>query len=175
MKKPKAEDVNNENTHYQQAHVKNIKMEFFSKAKEVTRRFCFMQSVDDKAYLRPGTSEGFQHTRNQRILTSSDAQKARELPKYDWSEKLVYQTPGAHRIFTKSSTMSDTSEKLVTDDDNHFVFVCPKAIVGSTGTLWASETIRLRQRHPDIFQVADETKPLYSTDFRKTCSSIHMI
>ena len=79
-------------------------MEFFSKAKEATHRFCFMQSVDDKAYLRPGTSEDFQHTQNQRILTSSDTQKARELPNYDWPEKLVYQTPGAHRIFTKSST-----------------------------------------------------------------------
>ena len=132
-----------------------------------------MQSVDDKAYLRPGTSEGFQHTRNQRILTSSDIQKARELPKYDWPEKLVYQTPGAHRIFTKSSTMSDTNEKLVTDDDNHFVFVRPKALVGSSGTVWASKTIRLRQRHPEMFEVADETKPLYSVGFRKTCSSIH--
>ena len=174
MKKPpKAEDVDNENTHYQRGHVKNIKMAFFSKANEETRKFCFMQSVDDKAYLRPGTSEGFQHTRNQRILTSSDAQKARELPKYDWPEKLVYQTPGAHRIFTKSSIMSDTNEKLVTDDDNHFVFVRPKALVGSSGTVWASETVRLRQRHPDIFEVADETKPSYSVGFRKTCSSIH--
>lgn len=174
MKKPpKAEDIDNENTHYQRAHVKNIKMEFFSKANELTRKFCFMQSVDDKAYLRPGTSEGFQHTRNQRILTSTDAQKARELPKYDWPEKLVYQTPGAHRIFTKSSTMSDTKEKLVTEDDNHFVFVRPKAFVGSSGTVWASETIRLRQSHPDIFEVADETKPSYSVGFRKTCSSIH--
>lgn len=174
MKKPpKAEDIDNENTHYQRGHVKNIKMEFFSKANEATRGFCFMQSVDDKAYLRPGTSEGFQHTRNQRILTSSDIQKARELPKYDWPEKLVYQTPGAHRIFTKSSTMSDTNEKPVTDDDNHFVFVRPKALVGSSGTVWASETIRLRQRHPEMFEVADETKPLYSVGFRKTCSSIH--
>ena len=176
MKKPpKAEDVDNENTHYQRAHVKNIKMDFFSKAKEATRRYCFMKSIDDKAYLRPGTSEGFQNTRNQRILTSSEVQKARELPKYDWPEKLVYQTPGAHRIFTKSSIMSDTctKEKLITEDDNHFVFVRPKALVGSSGTVWASETIRLRQNHPDIFEVADETKPSYSLGFRKTCSSIY--
>ncbi len=67
-----------------------------------------MQSMDDKPYLRPGTSKGFQNTWNQRILTSSEVEKARELPKYDWPEKLVYQTPGAHRIFT------NTTEKLIT-------------------------------------------------------------
>ena len=67
-KPPKAEDKDNENTHYQRAHIKNIKMEFFSKAKETTHKYCFMQSMDDKAYLRPGTSEGFQNTRIEESL-----------------------------------------------------------------------------------------------------------
>ena len=146
-KKPrKAEDIDNENTHYQRAHVKNVKNAFFGKESEENSKFCFMRSIDDKAYLRPGTSEGFSNTRNQRILTTSDVNKARALPKYDWPEKLVYQTPGTHRIFTKASTMSDIGEeKLVTDEDSHFVFVCPKAIVGSSGSTWARETVRLRQ------------------------------
>ncbi len=69
--------------------------------------------------------------------------------------------------------MSDTVEKLVTKDDNHFVFVRPKAYVGSSGTVWASETIRLCQRHPDIFEVLDERNQLYSSSFRKTCSKIY--
>ena len=114
-----------------------------------------MRSIDDKAYLRPGTSEGFCNTRSQKILTMTDIEKARKLPKYDWPEKLLYQTPGTHRTFTKESCMSEekNEEKLVTKDDSHFLFMRPKAIIESSGTTWASETIRLRQRHPDLFDV----------------------
>ena len=160
---PKAEDVNNENTHYQRAHVKNVKKSFFSKNVESSRHLRFMRSIDDKAYLRPGTSEGFLNTRCQKILTVSDFSKARQLPKYDWPQKLMYQTPGSHRIFTKTSVMSgDDEEKLIMKDDNHFVFIGPKAIINSSGSTWASETIRLRQRHPDLFEIKDKI-PGYSS------------
>ena len=172
-KPPKAEDIDNENTHYQRAHVKNVKCSFFGKDAEDSSHLCFMRSIDDKAYLRPGTSEGFYNTRNQRILTSTDVDNARTLPKYDWPEKLVYQTPGAHRIFSKTSTMSDVGgEKLVTKEDSHFVFVRRKAIVGSSGSTWASETIRLRQRNPDIFEV-EASGENYSVQFRQSCALIH--
>ncbi len=60
----------------------------------------------------------------------------------------------------------------MTSDDNHFVFIRPKAIIGSSGTTWASETVRLRQRHPDIFDVAGKDKTSYSTPFQKACSII---
>ena len=35
-------------------------------------------------------------------------------------------------------------EKVVTDSDHHFIFVRPKSIIGSSGTVWASETVKLR-------------------------------
>ena len=94
-KKPlKAEDIDNENTHYQRAHVKNIKMAFYSKKAEHSSNLCFMQSIDDRAYLRPRTSEGFMNARNQRIFTVNDVNRARQLPKYDRPQRLVYQTLG---------------------------------------------------------------------------------
>ena len=69
-KPPKAEDNDNENTHFQRGHIKNIKLSFFSNNVDTqTRNCCFMHSTDDKAYLRPGTSEGFEKSRNVRILT----------------------------------------------------------------------------------------------------------
>ena len=166
---PKAEDVDNENTHYQRTHVKNVKCAFFGKEAKDVSHLCFMRSTDDKAYLRLGTLEGFFNARNQRILTP----KARALPKYDWPEKLVYQTPGAHRIFSKSSTMSDIGEeKLITDEDSHFVIVRPKAIVGSSGSTWASKTVRLRQGNPDNFEIGDSGDS-YSVQFRQACAVIH--
>ena len=172
-KPPKAEDIDNENTHYQRAHVKNVKYAFFGKEADDSSHLCFMRSIDDKAYLRPGTSEGFANTRNQRILTPTDVEKARTLPKYDWPEKLVYQTPGAHRIFSKTSTMSDVGEeKLITEEDSHFVFVRPKAIVASSGSTWASETVRLRQRNPNAFEV-EASGESYTAQFRRSCAIIN--
>ena len=174
-KPPKGEENTNENTHYQRAHVKNIKRRFWGARNSSARKFCFMRSTDDKAYLRPGTSEGFDKARNLRILTLSDHTKARKLPKYDWPEKMVYVTPGSHRVFTKSSVMNETEEKLTTEDDRHYVFVRPKAIVGSSGTVWASETVRLRHEDPSAFEVDEPTpgSPQYSLGFRKCCARLH--
>ena len=103
----------------------------------------------------------------------TDVDKARALPKYDWPEKLAHQTPGAHTIFSKSSTMSDVGEeRLITDEDSHFVFVRPKAIVGSSGSTWASETVRLRQRNPDNFEVKGSGQN-YSVQFRQSFALVH--
>ena len=62
-KPPKGEENTNENTHYQRAHVKNIKRRFWGARNSSARKFCFMRSTDDKAYLRPGTSEGFDNAK----------------------------------------------------------------------------------------------------------------
>ncbi|CAB3995284.1 RNA-directed DNA polymerase from transposon X-element [Paramuricea clavata] len=50
-KPPKAEDKDNESTHYQRAHVKNIKL-FLFKDDESTK-YSLLHSMDDKAYVRP--------------------------------------------------------------------------------------------------------------------------
>ena len=131
-------------------------------------------NTDDKAYIRPGTSEGFDKTRNIRILTLSDEATARKLPKYDWPEKLVYVTPGSHRIFTKSGITVEGEEKLITEDDFHHVFMRPKSLVGSSGSVWASETVHLRHEDPSAFEVQGRPEcPDYSLGFRKCCARLH--
>ena len=173
-KPPKAEDNDNENTHYQRGHIKNIKLSFFSnKVDAQTRNLCFMRSTDDKAYLRPGTSEGFEKCRNVKILNLTDVNRARVLPKYDWPEKLVYITPAAHRIFTKKGSITDDVETLETDEDHHFVYVRPKAIIGSSGSVWASETVDLRHRSPDVFEVPTVNGNIYTKGFRSFCAQVH--
>ena len=103
-KPPKAEDVDNESTHYRRAHVKNVKYASFSCEVRVTKRIFAL-------------AKGFSNTRNQRILTPTDMDKARAVPKYDSPENLVYQTPEAHRFFSKSSTRSDVGDKkLITEE-----------------------------------------------------------
>lgn len=85
-KPPKAEDKDNESTHHQRAHVKNIKQFLFKDAD--TAKYALLHSMDDKAYIRPGTSEGCEKTRRVRILNLVD-EGAKHLPKYDWPESLV--------------------------------------------------------------------------------------
>ena len=75
------------------------------------------------------------NARNQRILTPSAEERARKLPLHDWPEQKVNITPSAHRIFTKVGQDIDGSEKLITEEDEHFVFVRPKFYVGSSGTV----------------------------------------
>ena len=62
-------------------------------------------------------------------------------------------------------------EKLFTRDDNHFVFVRPKAIIASGVSTWACETIRLRQYYPDVFEAV--TEKYYSINVRQYCAVIH--
>ena len=86
-KPPKTEDNSNESTHHQRAHKKNVVTRLFSKNVGDERKYSFARNIDDKAYVRPGTSEGFEKTRNKRFLTPSADERARKLPKYDWAEK----------------------------------------------------------------------------------------
>lgn len=67
-------------------------------------------------------------------MTLTDVNRARALSKYDWPEKLVYITPAAHRIFTKKGSIKDDEETLEIDEDHHFVYVRPKAIIESSGS-----------------------------------------
>ena len=61
-KPPKTEDNSNESTHDQRAHKKNVVRKLFSKNVGDERKYSFARSIDDKAYVRPGTSESFEKT-----------------------------------------------------------------------------------------------------------------
>ena len=60
--------------------------------------------------------------------------KQKKLPKYDWPQALVYQTPGSHKVMTKKTIKDkDLHEKLVTDIDNHTAFIRPKDHLALSG------------------------------------------
>ena len=154
-KLPKAEDKDNESTHYQRAHVKNIKLSLFKD--DESAKYSLLHSMDDKAYVRPGTSEGCEKTRRVKILNLAN-EGAKQLPKYDWPEAMVYQTPSAHRIMTKKAMEIGSEMTTLVDNDCHFVVVRPKAFVDSSGTTWASEIVRLRTLHPEVFEIPSTLK-----------------
>ena len=72
-KPPKTEDRGNECTHHQKKQVQLAKEEFFS-SDNAFGSLCI--NMDDKAYLRPETSEGAKGARQQTILQPSDETRA---------------------------------------------------------------------------------------------------
>jgi hypothetical protein len=168
-KPPKAEDLDNENTHHQRSHIKNMKRFLFSsKVPENAQKFAIIESRDDHAFLRPGTSVGFEGSRTQKILTPVAKENARVLPKYDFPESKMYCAPGAHRMFTMKSVTVDEKEKLVIDSDEHYVFCRPKHYVDSSGTTWANEEMELRHT-TDIYHATDSR---YSSEFTTLCKRL---
>ena len=147
----KAGDTFDENTHHRRAFKKNIRDFFFSERAKANKKYCLMRSIDDKAYLRPGTSEGFNSVRNKRILTPAASEKMRKLPKYDWPIKKVYQTPLTHRVLMLEGFDVEGNEKLGSTGDSHYVFVRLKSFVDFSGT--TSETVFLRHTNPLDFEV----------------------
>ena len=102
-----------------------------------------LRSRDDKAYVRSGTSEGFEKVRNLKTLQLSDLEQTKTLAKYDWPEKLMHVTPESHRILTMDSvTSADGVESLVTKTDNHFCLCRPEAFIRSSATTWYSEIVK---------------------------------
>ena len=54
---------------------------------------------------------------------------------------------------TKRAVCIGDEESTLTEADDHFVVVRPKAIIDSSGTTWASEIVQLRILFPDTFEV----------------------
>ena len=100
--------------------------------------------MDDKAYLCPATSTGMRGARNQKIFQPTDETRARKLPKYDFPISMVNITPGTYRIMSKKIQEIDRQQEIEITDDATYVFVRPKYFLGSSGSVWASEFMRLR-------------------------------
>ena len=150
-KPPKTEDHGNECTHHQWKHVKLAKEDFFS-ATNGDASLCI--SMDDKAYLRPETSEGAKGARQQTILQPSDETLARALPVHDYPEASVYITPSAFRLIRKKTEVVDDKVTLIadTDHDDSIVVVEPKAYVPTHASTWASNSMRLRWEKPNLHE-----------------------
>ena len=144
---------------------------FLSKHQKKATKYAIIHSKDDKAYVRPGTCEGLEKTRNVKILTLSHSSRARKLPLHDFPEAKVYCTPASHRIMRKATIEVEGSvEKLITQEDTHFVFSRPKHYTPSHGTTSENEDIRCSHLYPQKFEVDDDTQ--YTTQFRSVCRVI---
>ena len=95
-----------------------------------------------------------------KIIQPSDATQQHVLPKYDFPTRMVNATPGVNRIMNYELEEVDGSSKIKIVEDDTLVFNRPKFFVGSSGTVWASEYMRLRYEEPRLFLAdIDEAQP----------------
>ena len=139
---------------------------FFYNPKDEGLSHVIELSMDDKVYLCPHTSTGMAGARNIKIFQPSDENKVRKLLKYDFSTAMVNITPGTYRIMSKKITTIDGNDEIEIVEDARYVFVRPKYFVGSSGSVWASEFMRLRHEVPYKFEIYSEIPCSLSTESR---------
>ena len=157
---PRTGDSSNENTHYARKFRSNLEQCLFSHNKFLpeirdiaSSSKILFKSKDDAHYVAPGTKEGFDRARQKKIFCPQDKEKVHGLPKYDFPDSTLYQTPGSHRILQKvPQTISEDGqdEKLSRDPnwDHHNVYIRPKVTQDSSGLTWSSEDVDLIIKEP---------------------------
>ena len=166
-KPPKTGDSSNESTHYQRAYKKNVIIRPFSTVVDENRKYCLARGIDDKAYIRPGTSEGFETVRNNESWCQLQKIKS-ESSQIMTGQKKVYVTPSTHRLLSKDAVIVDGAECFVNSDDIHNVFARPKYYAECNGTTWANETECLwcmMQGKLKVLTCKKDTSIIYSQEF----------
>ena len=153
QKPPKAEANDNELTHYQRAHKKNVVHHFYAIERKEGAAFVCEISIDDNAYLCPATSTGMRGAKNQKIFQTCDEIKVRKLSKYDFPVSMVNVTPATHRFMTKQLRNVDGKIETEMVDNVCYVFARPKFFQGSSGRTWASEFMHICIEAPHKFEV----------------------
>ena len=113
----------------------------------------------------PGTGTNMNSARSKKIFQNANKSLARKLPKYDFPDLMVNVTPGTHRVLSKEVININGKEEIKLTNDTTFVFARSKHFVGSSGTVWASEFMCIRNEEPQLFE-SEEPKKYQSTRFR---------
>ena len=143
---PTTEGHYTETTHHHWAHVKLNRMDMFHEE----------LSFDDKAYLRPGTDCGFRETKASKIIQVSDEKIQRKLPQHDFPASKICITPRSFRIMRWKTEVTDGKTEQIQSDDQSLVTILPKFYIGSSGSIWASELLRIYYEQPHLFEIQGE-------------------
>ncbi|CAH3131899.1 unnamed protein product, partial [Pocillopora meandrina] len=155
-KPPKTETELGLATHHQRAHIRNCKFDMF---KEENRARSLMISFDDKAYIRPGSDVGARNVKKGVIYDVSDPSKQKALPQHDFTEAKVHQTPSSFRFLRGKVATIDGEQKFIHEDDQTIVTVLPKSYVGSSGSVWASDQLKIKWEVPQVFEQSPISPP----------------
>ena len=167
-KPPKKETHDTVSTHHQHAHVFNAKLTMFS---ENQKEHSLVVSMDDKAYLRPGTDVGARNTKAGVIYNVCDPDE-QKLPQHDFNIPQVKQTRASFCCIKKHIETIQGKHELISDQDQSLVIIHPKYYIGSSCSVWASDYMRLCYEVPQLFQENSQNNGL-SKEMQKLAIRSH--
>lgn len=140
-------------------------------AKSAKSGLYLIHSFDDKAAVKPGTSEGFCITYTQNVLHPTVPEKAPSLSTYNFHESTMTISL-EHSGFSRRQLLQLMARKSWRWKKTTASVLCGlKWWYPSSGSIWASENMRLRHENPKLFQVHDE-KCEHTEHFQSTVSMI---
>ena len=111
------------------------------------------RSYDDKAYLCPSTSTGMQSLRCQKLYQTTDENTARKFRKYDFPNSMVSCALATFNYVGKSVSNFEAKVQFTTEWQHSIVRVKPKYFIGSSGTVWSSHIMQIRQKEPLLHEI----------------------
>ena len=127
---------------------------------ENQKEHSLLVSMDDNAYLRPGTDVGPRNTKAGVIYNVCDPNEQKQLPQHDFNVPQVNQIPASFRCIKKHIEAIQGKYQLISDRDQSLVIIRPKYYIGSSGSVWASDYMRLCYEVPQLFQKNSENTGL---------------
>lgn len=142
------------NIHYNRAHVKMYTRLIFSqKTSPRFKKLSVRRCIDDKAYLRCGTSEGFSRPRHAPLAVDGETS---EIPAYDFPQQAGYVAPGVNLIIKDMHEIQhDGRDKYVTDEVAISVTCKPKLTYPSSPTHWANDMYSDRLLYPEEHEIKE--------------------
>ena len=99
-----------------------------------------------------------QSARNAKVVQPTDPAKRRVLPNYYFPVNIVNATPGVSRFMSYEVIKEDQVKEIIKIvESGVVVFNRPKAFVGSSGSMWVSEYMKMRQSDTVMFSAEKKT------------------
>ena len=136
------------NIHYNRAHIKNYTRFAFGRSSVVHgKNLVIRRAIDDKAYIRCGTSEGFCRPLHTPVQINTDPNSQFKLPTADYPDPVGYVSPGVILLVNNmKETEHKGSDKFVSDGVSIYVNCKPKHVYPSTATNWSNDLFLARYR-----------------------------
>lgn len=139
------------NIHYSRAHIKNYTRLAFGDHMNCHCDLVGRRAIDDKAYVRCGTSEGFSrhvHCPLQNSDTPFD------LPSSDYPDSVVYVSPVVILIVKDMQEIEHQGRDTCKTTDQTVTVTCkPKYIYPSTATNWQNDLFAIRYLYRDEHEI----------------------
>lgn len=143
------------NIHYNRAHIKNYVRFAFGKNSNVQgKNLVIRRAIDDKAFIRCGTSEGFSRPLHNPLHLNDGPDCQFQLPSSDYPDSVGCVSPG---VILMVNDMKEVElkgrDKFVATDVTVSVTCKPKHIYPSSATNWANDLAACRYRFRNEHEV----------------------